>query len=130
MNNPLLRFIIRARNDTLWTPANGCVCIHDGGGLCHCGTGELRLGNLLHVLNNCNMHSYAHEMTCRHDMVVQKVVEMIDCHRTVWDTIKSNETVEVEGFRPLSVKIEGPGQSYIIGLKILIKQEEQKGSYG
>jgi hypothetical protein len=73
LSNSIMRFALRARNDTLWTPAKKAALFgnlkHDP--YCKCSNGKVC--NLLHVLNNCNYHMV--QMTERHNIVQNWIQE-------------------------------------------------------
>jgi hypothetical protein len=63
MNEGLIRFIIKARSGTLWTPERKKRILHEPDDRCprNCG----KIGTLSHILNSC---TYCfREMTERHD---------------------------------------------------------------
>jgi hypothetical protein len=95
--NGIMRFAIRARNDTLWTPAKKVSFFgslnHDP--YCKCGNG--RVCNLLHILNNCSYHMV--EMTRRRNMMQEKVREAVRKHRNLRnEDFRNNQTVNLEKF--------------------------------
>ncbi|GMO19738.1 MAG: hypothetical protein Ta2E_10790 [Mycoplasmoidaceae bacterium] len=93
-NDYLLRFSIRARNDTLWTPAKKAILNNSINPYCNCGNG--RYCNVLHILNNCNY--YMKGMTERHDKIQNRLVEAIEKHKKIAkEEIKTNKTISING---------------------------------
>ncbi|GMO18297.1 MAG: hypothetical protein Ta2E_09330 [Mycoplasmoidaceae bacterium] len=90
----LLRFSIRARNDTLWTPAKKAIMNRNNNPYCNCQ--NHRYCNTLHILNNCMFNMKG--MTERHDKVQNRMVEAIEKHRKVAkDEVKVNKAVWIDG---------------------------------
>jgi hypothetical protein len=92
-----MRFAIRARNDTLWTPAKkACLFGHiNHDSYCKCGNG--RVCNLLHDLNNCKFHTV--EMTRRHNMVQDRVQEAVRKQRKLKDEdFRNNQRISLAKF--------------------------------
>jgi hypothetical protein len=88
----LMRFTIRARNDTLWTPARKAMIFKNEGFDTRCSCGNHRFCDLLHILNNCPYNMK--EMTQRHNMIQEVLVEAIRKHRKVQeDEILTNKTI-------------------------------------
>jgi hypothetical protein len=77
----LIRFTLRARNDTLWTPARKAMIFKDSGIDTKCTCGNRKFCDLLHILNNCGYN--LKEMTVRHNMIQEVLVEAIRKHRKV-----------------------------------------------
>jgi hypothetical protein len=94
-SDALLRFSLRARNDTIWTPARKAVIWKNQEAFCNCN--NHRFCNLLHVLNNCDYNF--ERMTLRHNMAQNKVVEAVMKHRKLKDSdIKKNSQVNLTKF--------------------------------
>jgi hypothetical protein len=77
----LIRFTLRARNDTLWTPARKAMIFKNVGIDTKCTCGNRRFCHLLHILNNCAYNMK--EMTERHNLIQEVLVEAIRKHRKV-----------------------------------------------
>ncbi|GMO20772.1 MAG: hypothetical protein Ta2E_11960 [Mycoplasmoidaceae bacterium] len=90
----LLRFSIRARNDTLWTPAKKAVINGSTNPYCNCG--NERYCNTLHMLNNCQFNMKG--MTERHNKVQNRVVDAIEKHSKVTrQEIEVNKSIQING---------------------------------
>jgi hypothetical protein len=63
----LIRFTLRARNDTLRTPARKTMIFKENGPDTSCSCGNRRFRDLLHILNNCAYN--LKEMTVRQNMI-------------------------------------------------------------
>jgi hypothetical protein len=87
----LIRFTLRARNDTLWTPARKAMIFKDYGIDTKCTCGNRRFCDLLHILNNCAYN--LKEMTMRHNMIQEVLVEAIIKHTK----ISTDETLTNKG---------------------------------
>jgi hypothetical protein len=79
LSNSIIRFALRARNDTLWTPAKKAALFGNEKHNPYCSCGNSRVCNLLHVLNNCNYHMT--QMTERHNMVQDWIKEAVKKNR-------------------------------------------------
>jgi hypothetical protein len=73
----VVRFIIKGRNQTLWTPAYQTMIYRNKGYNALCSCVNHRPCNIAHILNNCG-HNFGY-MTARHNKVVGRLVEAI-CH--------------------------------------------------
>jgi hypothetical protein len=80
-SDSLIRFTLKARNDTLWTPARKAMIFKNDGPDTRCTCGNRRFCDLLHILNNCayNME----KMTVRHNMIQEVLVEAVRKHRKI-----------------------------------------------
>jgi hypothetical protein len=63
----LIRFTLRARNDTLWTPGRKAIIFKESGIDTKCSCGNRRFWDLLHILNNCAYN--LKEMAMRHNLI-------------------------------------------------------------
>jgi hypothetical protein len=95
-----MRFALRARNDTLWTPAKKAALFgsqrHDP--FCKCANG--RVCNLLYILNNCNYRMV--QMTERHNMVQNWIKEAVKKSRKLnEEDFRVNQTVTLDKFEKL-----------------------------
>jgi uncharacterized protein YdcH (DUF465 family) len=100
LSNSFIRFALRARNDTLWTPAKKAALfgIEKHTPYCSCSNGRVR--NLLHVLNNCNYHMT--QMTERHNMVQDWIKEAVKKNRKLKEEdFRNNQTVVFDKFEKL-----------------------------
>jgi hypothetical protein len=100
LSNSIIRFALRARNEILWTPARKAQIFglekHDP----YCKCSNHRVCNTLHILNNCNYHMV--EMTRRHNMVQERLVEAIKkCRKLKNDDFRNNQTVNFDKFECL-----------------------------
>jgi hypothetical protein len=77
----LIRFTLRARNDTLWTSARKTVIFKENGPDTSCSCVNRRFCDLLYTLNNCAYN--LKEMPVRHNMIQEDLVEAIKKHRKV-----------------------------------------------
>jgi hypothetical protein len=77
----LIKFTLGARNDTLWTPARKAMIFKNQGIDTSCTCGNRRFCDLLHILNNCAYNMK--EMTERHNMIQEVLVEAIRKHRKI-----------------------------------------------
>jgi hypothetical protein len=77
----LIRFTLRARNDTLWTPARKAMIFKENGPETNCSCWNRRFCDLLHILNNCAYN--LKEMTVRHNMIQEVLVDAIKKHRKI-----------------------------------------------
>jgi hypothetical protein len=75
----LIRFTLRARNDTLWAPAIKAMIFKDSGIDTNCTCGNRRFCGHLHILNNCAYNMK--EMITRHNTIQEVIVEAIRKHR-------------------------------------------------
>jgi hypothetical protein len=94
VSDALVRFSLRCRNDTQWTPARKALIFgkENHNPICDCG--NHRIGNLLHILNNCDFN--LGWMTDRHNAVQQRVVEAIAKHRKVLkEKIRENVAIKM-----------------------------------
>jgi hypothetical protein len=71
----LIKFIIRARNDTLWASARKTIIFKEKGSSTSCTCGNKRFCNLLHILNNWTYNMK--EMKTRHNTIQDLRVESI-----------------------------------------------------
>jgi hypothetical protein len=71
----LIGFTLRARNDTLWTPARKAMIFKENGPDTSCSCVNRRFCDLLHILNNCAYN--LKEMTVRHNMIQEVLIEAI-----------------------------------------------------
>jgi hypothetical protein len=79
MSKALLRFTIRARNDTLWTPMNKALCYpaEYENRFCKCSTeAKSVVGNLSHILNSC-VKFRGFWMKARHERIVGVMLDAI-----------------------------------------------------
>jgi hypothetical protein len=76
----LIRFTLRARNDTLWTSARKAIIFKEMDRILTA-CGNRRFCDLLHILNNCAYN--LKEMTVRHNMIQEVLVEAIKKHRKI-----------------------------------------------
>jgi hypothetical protein len=90
----VLKFIIRARVNTLWTPAVRAARVHSYHGPVNCNCSNGRKCNLLHILNNCNLNLA--RMTLRHNMVSGKLVEGIELRKDLSGAIFENKKLVVD----------------------------------
>jgi hypothetical protein len=77
----LIRFTLRARNDTLWTPARKAATFKENEPATSCSCGSRKFCDLLHILNNCAYN--LKEMTVRHNMIQEVLVDAIRKHRKI-----------------------------------------------
>jgi hypothetical protein len=77
----LIRFTLRARNDMLWMPARKAMIFKNEGFETRCTCENRRFCDLLQILNNCAYN--LKEMTIRHNMIQETLVEAIRKHRKV-----------------------------------------------
>jgi hypothetical protein len=99
-SNSIIRFAPRARNETLWTPTMKTSIFgfekHDP----YCKYANHKVCNTLHILNNCNYHMI--EMTRRHNMVQERLVEALKKHMKLKDEdFRNNQTVSLDKFECL-----------------------------
>jgi hypothetical protein len=71
----LIRFTLRARNDTLWEPARKAMILEETGSDTSCSCGNRRFCDLLNILNNCAYN--LKEMTVRRNVTQEVLVDAI-----------------------------------------------------
>jgi hypothetical protein len=77
----LIRFTLRAKNDTLWTRARKAMIFKERGLDTNCSCGNRRFCDLLHILNNSAYN--LKEMTSRPNMIQEVLVDAIKKHRKI-----------------------------------------------
>jgi hypothetical protein len=77
IQDPLFRFILRCRTNTLMTPAlqYNYGMIPEEKKFCNCREGHRSVCNISHILNNCTY--YLSDYTKRHNAVVDKIQELV-----------------------------------------------------
>jgi hypothetical protein len=94
----LIRFILRARNDTLWTPARKAMIFKDNGPGTSCSCVNRRFCDLLNILNNCAYN--LKEMRVRHNMIQEVLVDAIKKHRKInAEEILTNKEIDFGKFK-------------------------------
>jgi hypothetical protein len=94
----LIRFTLRTRNDTLWTPARKAMTFKEDGPDTSCSCWNRRFCDLLYILNNCAYN--LKEMTVRHNMIQEVLVEAIKNHRKIsTEEILTNKEIEFGKFK-------------------------------
>jgi hypothetical protein len=94
MSNALIRFALRCRNDTLWTPARKAL-IYGGNFDPCCKCGNHRYADLLHIINNCAFNM--EKMTKRHNMIQLRMVEAIVKYKKITrEEIHENQSIKFE----------------------------------
>jgi hypothetical protein len=92
----ILKFLIRARANTLWTPAVKAARRQSFQGSTYCRCTNGRKCNLLHILNNCGFNFKL--MTERHNLVIQKLCEGIDSRKNRINVIHENKELVVDEY--------------------------------
>jgi hypothetical protein len=94
----LIRFPIRVRNDTLWTPARKATIFKKEGPSPSCMRVNKRLCDLLHILNNCAFNMK--KMTVRYNMIQKILVNAVRKHRKLRaDEIWANKEIDFGRFK-------------------------------
>jgi hypothetical protein len=107
LSDGFIRFALRARNDTLWTPARKAFIYKNQYDSPNCQCGNHRFCNLLHILNNCSFSGSL--MTERHDAVQLRLVEAIKkCRNIQTDDIHNNERMKFNPYKDLDKKNVSP----------------------
>jgi hypothetical protein len=80
LSDGIAKFIIKGRNDTVWTPAGKHALFKEGDGICQ------RIGNLKHYINCCTNKLISY--TYRHNNVGKIIAQAINNHNPQ-DIVKS-----------------------------------------
>jgi hypothetical protein len=92
----ILKFLIRARGNTLWTPAVKAARLQSFQRSTYCSCSNGRKCNLLHILNNCGFNFKL--MTERHNLIVQKLCEGIDLRKDRISVNHENKELVVDEY--------------------------------
>jgi hypothetical protein len=94
----LIRFTLRARNDTLWTSPRKAMIFKEKGSDTSCSCGNRRFCDLLHILNNCVYN--LNETAVRHNMIQEVLVEAIKKHRKInTEEMLTNKEIDFGKFK-------------------------------
>ncbi len=94
MSNGIIRFAVRTRNETLWTPVRKALIFVSEEHNPFCVYGNHRVCNSLLILNNCHYHLV--DMTRRYNMLQEKLVEEIKKHKKLKVAdFRNNQTVSI-----------------------------------
>jgi hypothetical protein len=97
LSNGIIRFALRTRNETLWMLARKALIFGNEKHNPYCKCSNHKVCITLHILNNCNYHMV--DMTKRHNLVQEKLMEAVKKHRKLKnEDFRNNQTVGTEKF--------------------------------